>query len=301
MTASKVSRDRVGEEMVKSILEAKSIADFFRTMTETKVIYKIAPEFSGMETTFHDNRGSHYGESVYQHTLDFAGRLHFGSIGNKEEKLIFALVAYFHDVGKITTIKNKGGKISFLGHEDTSAKLAEIRLTALRIPSEIIRPVVKLISLHMKLNEMSNTSNPLPKKQFAKMLAFDFDGTFISTRTSEAGLIQLIQLCSADQNRQLCFPRNFSFAAPLMTGEDVMPARITIVPEVTGICDDPSDKCFGQKIIITPAVTEPAPAKIRGTLLKKLYSLQLSKDLDKAGLQKYLNSEANNVWSGMKA
>jgi putative nucleotidyltransferase with HDIG domain len=258
-----ISRERISEEITKSIAEAKSVVEYFKLMTETEVIYNIAPEFLGMETRFHDNRGSHYGESVYQHTLDVAGRLSFYN-SNETEKLIMTLAAYFHDVGKMLTVKTENNKTSFLTHDEVGAKLAGYRLRALRFPSEIVRPVTKLIALHMKLNEMSRISNPLPKKQFARMLVFDFNGDYLF---KPGNMNQLMALCSADQNDQLCFPHHFGFAQPLITGKDIETVE---------------------------------PKNIRGDLLKQMYFLQLSQDLTKEELQKRLNGEAHNILEGRR-
>lgn len=301
-----ISRERIGDEIVKSISEAKSIADYFRFMTETKAIYAITPEFIGMETTFHGNNGSHYGESVYQHILDVSTRLEprLKSV-SKEEKVILTLATYFHDIGKMLTVKNEGGRISFLGHEDVSTKITEYRLNTLvgGFPKgkRLIRPAVKLISLHMKLNEMARNGPTLPRKQFARMFVFDFNGNYVQ---EQGNLSQLMALCEADQNGPLYFAHDshgyFTFDQPIIKGEEAKAARITLKPAVTGICNDIADPQFGQKIVIEPAITAPAPDRIRGDLIKQMWWLQLSQNLDRAELKKRLNGEANNIVDGGK-
>jgi putative nucleotidyltransferase with HDIG domain len=99
----------------------------------------------------------HHQFNIWEHTLRVAENLIENtpqSIREDQETyLVRNLAALLHDIGKrftgIQGISKDGIHTSYHGHEETSAKIAEAVLTRLRVPQNIIKRVVDLISVHL--------------------------------------------------------------------------------------------------------------------------------------------------------
>jgi len=69
---------------------------------------------------------------------------------------VLRLAALLHDIGKPDTKKmHPGGKVSFHHHEVVGAKLARVRLSALRFPKDVVEDVTQLVALHLRFHGYS--------------------------------------------------------------------------------------------------------------------------------------------------
>jgi putative nucleotidyltransferase with HDIG domain len=151
----RVSRERINEELSKMLLINAPRA--VQLLYESGLWKVVMPFLGPMATVFHDHRGHHYGESVLQHTIDVLQR-HLMLHGNNVS-LISILAVLLHDAGKPSTAKVEGNKITFIGHAEASARIAEEWLRNMRYPNNVIRLVVPAIKLHMKIHQSQSRSS----------------------------------------------------------------------------------------------------------------------------------------------
>ena len=114
---STLSQDRLVMEIKKANLYLRNF--FMCLMKHHLTQYVFGYDFT--ETLFmeHDNRGSHYGESIYKHTLDALERA--DKIGWHDFALRIAIL--YHDVGKLLTRTESNGSVHFIGHENVSTEI----------------------------------------------------------------------------------------------------------------------------------------------------------------------------------
>lgn len=85
--------------------------------------------------------------------------------------LILNLTALLHDIGKrYTGIQslNSIGRTSYQKHEEVSAKMAEIVLTRLKAPQEIIERVTVLIDRHLRPHKLMAAGTTRACRKFVK-------------------------------------------------------------------------------------------------------------------------------------
>ena len=144
--------EKIRDELTKILL--LNPAEGFKKLQEFGLLnHLFRGHEKAMSETFHDNRGSHYGESVLQHTYDALKRL----TERGDYDLIDVLATLYHDVAKPYTRTERKGKIMFIGHDEKGQELAEEILRELRFDNNTIRDVTNLIGLHMKMNMNKNS------------------------------------------------------------------------------------------------------------------------------------------------
>ena len=150
----RVSKERINDELNKMLMINAPVA--VRLLYESGLWRVVTPFLGPMASTFHDHRGHHYGESVLQHTIDALQRhltLHANNVS-----LTSILAVLLHDVGKPLAAKAEGSKVTFIGHAEKSAEIAEEWLRSMRYPNSIIRLVAPAISLHMRVHQSQSRS-----------------------------------------------------------------------------------------------------------------------------------------------
>lgn len=65
---------------------------------------------------------------------------------------VLRLAALFHDVGKPRTRSYEGGGVSFHHHDVVGARMARVRMEALRYPGAEIEDVARLVALHLRFH-----------------------------------------------------------------------------------------------------------------------------------------------------
>jgi poly(A) polymerase len=94
-----------------------------------------------------DEHGQH--KDVYAHTLQVLEQAI--ALEDSGPDLVLRWAAVLHDIGKPATRRFDGdGRVSFHHHEVVGARMARVRLKALKYPKEIIEQVAELVFLHLR-------------------------------------------------------------------------------------------------------------------------------------------------------
>ena len=151
-----VSWERVGEEIMKTAKKG-GISRFTLLLWESNLWMEILPELKEMNETKHGVGYTHYGETVFEHTINVLNRL--DKMNTPPEVRLAGLL---HDIGKPYTVKkNQNGKVSFIGHERVGAEISERVLRKWRLPRRTVSTVASLVRHHMVPVNMSHTLNPV--------------------------------------------------------------------------------------------------------------------------------------------
>ena len=145
-----VSAERIRDELSKLILSADPRRGL-ELLVDTGLADHCLPELSRLADTV-DEHGRH--KDVYAHTLTVLEQAM--ALEPSGPDLVLRLAALLHDIGKPDTKKmHAGGKVSFHHHEVVGAKLARVRLSALRYPKDVVEDVTQLVALHLRFHGYS--------------------------------------------------------------------------------------------------------------------------------------------------
>lgn len=103
-----------------------------------KRILEILPEFTILDGFEHHNRAHKY--NVLDHTFDV--------VNNVDKDIVLKIAALFHDLGKPYVKTMDGDRARYKGHEEVSAKLAEIILKRLGYDEEFVNLVIVIVYNH---------------------------------------------------------------------------------------------------------------------------------------------------------
>lgn len=146
---STLSQDRLVMEIRKSGIHRSFLQNL---MAHGLMEYVFGHNFNTTTTTFHDSRGSHHGESVWQHTLNAMDRCNYIT----STDLALKLAVLFHDTGKPSTRTSNNGKIQFLNHEAISASIFMASVGSYAgLEKGIKREVEFLIQNHMLFPQLT--------------------------------------------------------------------------------------------------------------------------------------------------
>lgn len=112
-----ISKDRMIMELMKA---NKYFYQFIPCIMKHHLTeYILGYDFTDSMFIFHDERGSHYGESIFVHIMD--------GIRRADEKgwydFPLRIAILFHDIGKMHSLSYDGGVIHFIGHENWSVDI----------------------------------------------------------------------------------------------------------------------------------------------------------------------------------
>ncbi len=145
---SKVSRERVGDEVRKLLLAARP-SDGIRVLVDTGVAEQVLPEIPALRLEI-DEHAHH--KDVYEHSLTALDRaIVLEAERGHEPTLVLRLAVLLHDIGKPATRRiEPGGLVTFHHHDVLGAKLATKRLRELRFDNDTVKAVSELIRLHLR-------------------------------------------------------------------------------------------------------------------------------------------------------
>ncbi|MBN1464344.1 HD domain-containing protein [candidate division KSB1 bacterium] len=138
-----ISQERITDELMK-ILQCPRPSIGFQIMDETGVLEKILPECAKLKGV--DYIGNHRHKDVFHHTLKV-----LDNCAAVSDKLELRIAALFHDIAKPAT-KAYDPVIgwTFHGHEEIGARMFQAIGRRLRLASDTIEYVTKLIRLHLR-------------------------------------------------------------------------------------------------------------------------------------------------------
>lgn len=149
---TELPKERVGEEWLKLLMKADKPSVGLDAMLELGVLDQLHPELKAL-VGVPQNPEYHPEGDVWVHTslvVDAAVEIAEENSLNEEDKLVLALSALCHDLGKPATTKiQEDGKITSYGHEGEGVLLSEKFLKSLNINQDIIKKVLLLVDDHM--------------------------------------------------------------------------------------------------------------------------------------------------------
>jgi poly(A) polymerase len=145
-----VSAERVRDELMK-LLATDVARPGLELLVDTGLAALVLPELPALRLT---SDGQHRHKDVYEHSLtvlEQAVELEHARFPGERPDLVLRLAALLHDIGKPGTRRfEPDGQVSFHHHDVVGAKLARKRLKALRLPTDVIDQVARLVELHLR-------------------------------------------------------------------------------------------------------------------------------------------------------
>jgi poly(A) polymerase len=208
-----VSAERIGEEIVKILIEGGARAGF-ELLSELGLLREVLPEIEAMRGV-EQGREFHPEGDVFTHTMLALGGV--DSAPARTETL--ALGVLLHDVAKRECAELREGRITFYGHCERGAEMAREICRRLRRSNAVAERVAWLVRDHLRLLNA-------PDMRLATLKKF----------LREEGVEELLELCRIDaaaSNRNFyyydfCRERLARFsqesvpAAPLVSGHDLI-------------------------------------------------------------------------------
>ena len=133
-----ISAERIRDEFSKLVV-ADGAAPAMSVMVESGLAAEFVPEVPALAMT---EDPDHRHKDVLAHSL--------AVMAKTEPDLVLRLAALFHDVGKPTTRRFEGPRVTFHHHEVVGARMTRRRLRKLRYPNETVNDVAELVFLHMR-------------------------------------------------------------------------------------------------------------------------------------------------------
>ena len=137
----KISWERRAEEMSK-ILVSPRPAEGLGLLYNAFLLDHVIPELLPMIGL--QQQGDYHHKDVWRHTLQV--------VENTEPDLTLRWAAVLHDIAKPATKSVDDGEVHFFGHEVVGAEMTRHVLLRLRMSSELVETVTKLVRLHQRIN-----------------------------------------------------------------------------------------------------------------------------------------------------
>jgi len=153
---SRVSPDRIRQELTRTLLEARHAGDALVLLDHLRLLEIVLPEINAMKGQAQPPEFHAEGD-VFRHTFLMLNMMH-------DATLILAWALLLHDVGKPVTAKVVGGRIRFNGHASEGAELATSILRRLRFPVDAIRDITYCIRNHMRFMDVPNMKRSTLRK-----------------------------------------------------------------------------------------------------------------------------------------
>ncbi len=140
---SVVSQERITDELMK-ILAAPRPSVGLILLFNAGLLTHVFPEISNLAGT--DQRRDHHHKDVFRHTC-----IVVDNIARATEDVWLRFVALVHDIAKPRTKEYKEGTgWTFHGHEELGARMMKSVFRRLRLPTEHLPYVEKLVRLHLR-------------------------------------------------------------------------------------------------------------------------------------------------------
>ena len=212
-----VSAERVRDELSKLLL-ADDPRPGLDLLVGTGLAAHVLPELPALQLERDEH---HRHKDVYEHSLTVLEQaIELEDRLPTQPDLVNRLAGLLHDIGKPKTRRfEAGGKVSFHHHDVVGAKLATKRLTALRYPTDVVKAVAELITLHLRfhgygpgLEEESGGWTDSAVRRYVRDAGDQLERLHVLTRAD-------------------CTTRNRARAARLRTAYDDLEARIAVLAE----------------------------------------------------------------------
>jgi poly(A) polymerase len=236
-----VSAERISEELARLLLGARPALGL-EMIVETGLAEEFLPELPALKLE-QDPVQKH--KDVLHHT--------FAVVERCEPDLVLRLAALLHDIGKPRTREITPEGVQFHHHEVVGARMARVRLEALRYPSAVVDDVVKLVEMHLRFHGYTEWSDSAVRRY---------------VRDAGPLLDKLNQLTRAD-----CTTRNPQRAKQLVALQDDLEERIARLAEEENL-DAMRPPLDGREVMAHLGI-EPGP--LVGEALEYLMELRLER------------------------
>lgn len=136
----RLSAERVRDEFLR-ILSGPDPSRALWMMRETGLFLTLLPEFKGAERLSQHKPGA---PTLLDHLI--------ATVDGVPNDPVLRLAALLHDIGKLTTKKVlPSGQVTFHGHPEAGARIAEQLMKRLKIPRRDAERVIHLVRMHMAL------------------------------------------------------------------------------------------------------------------------------------------------------
>jgi poly(A) polymerase len=146
-TVTLVSWERIGEEITRILTEGGARRGF-ELLDDTGLLSVLLPEVAAMKGV-EQSRDYHPEGDVFTHTLLLLGQLEAPT-----ETLAYGCL--LHDVAKPVCVRKEGERITFYGHMERGAEMAEAILQRLKRSRETWERVAYLVRSHLRHTQAPN-------------------------------------------------------------------------------------------------------------------------------------------------
>jgi poly(A) polymerase len=217
-TIALVSWERIGEEMTRILTEGGAKKGF-ELLDDTGLLHVVLPEIDAMKGV-EQTPDYHPEGDVFTHTMLTLGHLH-----SPTETLAYGCL--FHDVGKPVCMRREEGRITFYGHTEKGAEIAEAALKRLKRSRLTWERVAYLVRNHLRHTQAPNMRVSTLKRFLGEE---GIDELLELTRIdalSANGDLQFYEFCTqklAELQEEELHP------APLLRGRDLIAMGLTPGP-----------------------------------------------------------------------
>lgn len=223
---TKISHERIFEELTKALLKADKPSVFFRELRRMDHLKEFFPEVeacAGVE----QNPRFHPEGDVFEHTMlvvDCAAALR----DRAEWPLGFMLSALLHDLGKcVATEVQEDGRITAYGHEVQGLPLVERQLRRLTNQTKLIRYVLNQTELHMRPNMLAANLSRKKKTRALFDLSVCPEDLILLSRADASGKLDVPY---NEENERFLRERLEDYrqvmTRPMVTGQDLLAAGL---------------------------------------------------------------------------
>lgn len=160
---NRMSRDRIGEEIMKAMKQAENPDRFWDVLRDTGALAVIAPKLDRASIIPAGPEQYHREGDTYTHTMKVLQQMH-ALCENRDitgtDRVRRFMMAIVHDLGKVTVADEVGGLWSddpprrFGGHAQTGVTDAERLATRLGLPAHISEAMQDGAEHHMNIHDM---------------------------------------------------------------------------------------------------------------------------------------------------
>lgn len=140
-TIQHVSAERIRDELT-AMMTGDHPARAFQLLDACGLLGIVLPEISAMKGV-EQGRDAHPEGDVFVHTMLCLENL-------RERTPVTCWAMLLHDVGKPDTFERRDGRITFYGHEQLGAEIAERVLRRMRFSSEQVHRITTIVGRHMR-------------------------------------------------------------------------------------------------------------------------------------------------------
>ena len=231
MDVTRLSVERVFDELCKALLKAEKPSIFFRALRRMDHLKEYFPELEAC-VGVQQNPAYHPEGDVFEHTmlvLDSAAGLR----ERAEWPLGFMVAALTHDLGKpLTTETQPDGKITSYGHEVAGLPVCEAQLRRLTNHAKLIEYARNMMWLHMRPNVLAQCRSKKKKTRAMFDLSVCPEDLILLSRADASGkLDRPYDPANEAFLRERLEDYRQVMTRPMVTGKDLLAAGLKPGPD----------------------------------------------------------------------